>query len=45
MVIDAAEDEADEAAQILKTCMEGAASLSVPLTVDISRGKRWFDAK
>ena len=45
LVIDAAEDEAGEAAQILKTCMEGAASLSVPLTVDISRGKRWFDAK
>ena len=36
---------ADEAAAILKREMEGAASLSVPLSAEVSRGKTWYDAK
>ncbi len=45
LVIDAVEEEAAEASEILKTCMEGAASLSVPLTVEVASGRSWFDAK
>ena len=45
LIIDSAESCADEAAAILKREMEGAASLSVPLSADVSRGKTWFDAK
>ena len=45
LVLDVPEEEADEAAKLLKECMEGAAKLSVPLTADISRGRSWFEAK
>ncbi|MBQ6676669.1 MAG: DNA polymerase I [Clostridia bacterium] len=45
LIIDSAESCADEAAAILKREMEGAASLSVPLSADTSRGKTWYDAK
>ncbi|MBR3423980.1 MAG: DNA polymerase I [Clostridia bacterium] len=45
LIIDSAASCADEAAAILKREMEGAASLSVPLSADTSRGKTWYDAK
>lgn len=45
LLLDAPEEEAEEAAELLKECMEGAAKLSVPLTVEVSRGKSWFEAK
>ncbi|MBR7100441.1 MAG: DNA polymerase I [Clostridia bacterium] len=45
LVIDAPQEEAQEAAAILKECMEKAVALSVPLTVEVASGKSWFDAK
>lgn len=34
-------DEADEAERVLREAMEGVVSLSVPLTVSVSRGTHW----
>ena len=45
LIIEAPEDEKEKAGQILKHEMENAVSLKVPLKVDISCGKSWYDAK
>ena len=45
LIIDAAADEADEVSGILKTEMENAVKLSVPLDVDISVGANWMECK
>ncbi len=45
LVLDAPEEEAERAAQILKEEMEGAISLDVPLIAEVSMGKSWYDAK
>ncbi len=45
LLIDAPQEEAKEASEILKNCMENAATLTVPLTVEVSSGKSWYDAK
>jgi DNA polymerase-1 len=45
LIVEAAEADADAAAKILKREMEGAVSLQVPLTVELNRGKSWFDCK
>jgi DNA polymerase-1 len=37
--------EAEEVAALVKTHMEGAAELAVPLTVDVGIGENWKDAK
>ena len=44
LVFDAHNDEADELKAMVKTQMEGAMHLEVPLLVDISLGKNWLDA-
>ena len=44
LIIEARADQAEKAAQILKEEMEGAVQLSVPLTVDVSSGKNWYEA-
>lgn len=44
LVVEAPEEEGDEVAGILRECMTGAATLRVPLTVDIGRGRTWADA-
>lgn len=44
LIFEVHEKDIDEAAKQIKRCMEGAASLSVPLTVDLSIGKTWGDA-
>jgi DNA polymerase-1 len=41
LIAEAPEGEVPEVERILKEAMEGAASLSVPLTVLVSRGKHW----
>jgi len=41
LIVEAPEREADEASRILVTAMEGAATLSVPLTVSVNRGGNW----
>jgi DNA polymerase I len=38
-------DEADSVAAQVRTLMEGAAELSVPLTVDVGVGENWNEAK
>ena len=45
LVIDCPKDEADAVAKILKTEMENAISLTVPLTVEVGVGDNWFNAK
>lgn len=45
LIIDSPAQEAARAAEILRTAMTGAASLAVPLSVDIGVGKSWFEAK
>jgi len=41
LIVEAPEREAGASERILKEAMEGAARLTVPLTVSVSRGKNW----
>ena len=41
LIVEAPDCEADEASRTLVTAMEGAATLSVPLTVSVNRGRNW----
>ena len=43
--VEAPEEEAVRAAEILQNEMEHAVELSVPLTVDVHLGKTWFETK
>ncbi len=45
LVVEAPADEAERAAELLKSHMEGAAELSVPLVVDVGIGENWVEAK
>lgn len=45
LLVETAEDEVEQVKTILKEEMDGAASLSVPLEVDMNVGKSWFDTK
>lgn len=45
LIIEADESCADKAAEILKEEMQNACRLNVPLTVDVNKGKSWYDAK
>ena len=45
LVLDAPENEMEQAAEILKYEMENAVKLNVPLTVEVHTGKNWYDAK
>ncbi|MGN0470779.1 MAG: DNA polymerase I [Acutalibacteraceae bacterium] len=45
LIVEAPEDEAQKAAQILNEEMENAVKISVPLTADAATGKTWYDAK
>lgn len=45
LIIEASRECADRAQEILRTEMEGAVELAVPLTVDIARGDTWFECK
>lgn len=45
LIIEALKSEEEMVRKILKEEMENAMKLSVPLTVDMSSGKRWYDAK
>ena len=45
LIVEAHKDEVDEVKKILKEEMQGAMTLKVPLTVDMSEGRSWYDAK
>ncbi len=45
LIIETHVDEKDEVINILKECMETAVTLKVPLKVDISIGKNWYEVK
>ncbi|MBQ3505849.1 MAG: DNA polymerase I [Clostridia bacterium] len=45
LVIDCPKEEVDEVSKILKTEMENAVSLNVPLTVEVGIGANWFETK
>lgn len=45
LIVETPFDEAEKVAAILKEEMEGAASLSVPLSVDVHTGENWLEAK
>lgn len=45
LIVDTHPDELDEVLSIVKTEMENAVSLSVPLNVDASVGKNWMECK
>jgi len=45
LLIETDEEEREEVANILKTCMENAIKLKVPLIADLSEAKNWYEAK
>lgn len=45
LILEVPEDMAEKAAQMLKTEMESAVEMAVPLTVDAHCGKSWYTAK
>ncbi len=45
LIVEAPDEEAEKAAQILKEEMENAVELKVPLTAESNIGKTWYDAK
>ena len=45
LIVEAPCEEANLVKDILKTEMENAAKLSVPLVVDANIGETWYDAK
>lgn len=45
LIIETVLEEKEEVAKILKDCMESAAELSVPLTVEVEEGNSWYQAK
>ena len=45
LIIDAVKQEKEQVKKLLKQEMETAVNLTVPLTVSVGEGERWFDAK
>ena len=45
LILEILEKDVERALPILSCCMENAVSLSIPLVVDVSYGKSWYDAK
>ena len=45
LILEVKEDQVEEAKQILKDSMENAVKLDVPLKVELSQGKNWFELK
>jgi len=45
LLIETKETEKEEVIDVLKTCMENAIKLKVPLIADLSEAKNWYEAK
>ena len=45
LILEAPEAEAEEAAALLRECMEGVMQLAVPLRADVSTGSDWRECK
>jgi DNA polymerase-1 len=45
LIVETADAEIDAVSRIVRESMEGAATLKVPLVVDIGVGPNWLDAK
>ncbi len=45
LILEVPEEEVEQAGEILRACMGGAARLSVPLEVSLSMGPNWFDVR
>ena len=45
MMLEAPIQEKEEVKKLLKTCMESAASLKVPLIAEVSEAENWYDCK
>ncbi len=45
LIVEAPAGEAEKVAALLRDCMEGAASLRVPLIADVHAGRSWYDTK
>ncbi len=45
LLFEVREDRAEEIAALVRDCMQSAAVLAVPLTVDVGIGPNWKDAK
>lgn len=43
LIFEVPEDELETAVKIIRDCMENAVKLNVPLTVDIKKGRNWYD--
>ena len=45
LLIDAEKSEQDEVMALLKRCMQDAYTLDVPLKVDVTAGRSWYECK
>ncbi|HAB61071.1 MAG TPA: hypothetical protein DCE48_10285, partial [Lachnospiraceae bacterium] len=45
LLIETHKDEIEQVATILKDEMQGAATLQVPLEVEVKQGNNWYEAK
>ena len=45
LLLEVKEEDKEKAKEILKECMENAMTLKIPLEVEVSEGKSWYDVK
>ena len=45
LMLEAKEEDKEQAKKILKECMENAMKLNIPLKVEVSEAKSWYEAK
>ena len=44
LIVEAKREDAEKAAELLRNCMERAATMAVPLSVEVKIADSWFDA-